>query len=613
MSIGLTDELEVKTKKGKLAAAKQIFLEGDKETVQQIGDKTHQLEDAFKDIAVSGGASTANAVSYNNEASGMTAITAQAAIDELAAKKFDKESILQELGDSEDKVMSQKAVSDKLSGLATKTEHVMNAYSSNEEELLSVSNNQGDNIVEIGKDNVNVKHLTVDNEEVAIYKPKLLLPNTCCFCVGHQYMISKKLLFDNTYNSSMSVCVTAAAKLQDFDDFVLFVPENNSDVNKLSPFSIFVYNPFCSIGMSEKSIQIKKKILNSSEKKGKTVNILALGDSYTELSWWLEGIDELAKKDGISINWCGTMPADTNKSVKSENQTGGTLAGCFMGDRSKSTGLEHCGSTYLVYVENVQNKNMKVLYNNYVVYSINNTSWRVKGYKLDDNGNGYIVITNNSGDIDEIPNEGTLSLISGTGDSTITYTSIKEVNGNPLWNPETSKIDFAYFEDTFMQNTPDIVLLQFCWNDIGINMFKVTLNNVIKFINNLKEFISTLLEQKPNVKIIFSVEPMGATKNICASGICIENLKYVRSELTLRLFEEYKNNENIAIVPSFIFVDGEFGITRKEVNAIERFSDVKFSVPYGANGDNKDYIHCNKSGMKQISDAVYPYLINFIK
>lgn len=178
MSIGLTDELEVKTKKGKLAAAKQIFLEGDKETLQQIGDKTHQLENAIKDITATGGASTANAVSYSNETSGMTAVTAQGAIDELATKnksqdatiaakaeksdvqssvselkakntsqdaeiakkantadvtsqmqaeqyrvntelgkKFDKESILQEYGDAEDKVMSQKAVSTKLSDL----------------------------------------------------------------------------------------------------------------------------------------------------------------------------------------------------------------------------------------------------------------------------------------------------------------------------------------------------------------------------------------------------------------------------------------------------------------------------------------------------------------
>lgn len=133
MSINLTDELLAKTKKGKIASAKQVFLEGDQENLQQIGEKTHQLEDAIKDISASGGASTANAVSYSNETSGMTAITAQGAIDELAAKnkaqdatigtkaekaevateldkKFNKENIAQEFGDSKDKVVSQFAL-----------------------------------------------------------------------------------------------------------------------------------------------------------------------------------------------------------------------------------------------------------------------------------------------------------------------------------------------------------------------------------------------------------------------------------------------------------------------------------------------------------------------
>lgn len=133
MSINLTDEILAKTKKGKIASAKQVFLEGDQENLQQIGDKTHQLEDAIKDITVTGGASTATAVSYNNETSGMTAVTAQGAIDELAAKnkvqdatigtkaektevatkldkKFDKENIAQEFGDSKEKVVSQFAL-----------------------------------------------------------------------------------------------------------------------------------------------------------------------------------------------------------------------------------------------------------------------------------------------------------------------------------------------------------------------------------------------------------------------------------------------------------------------------------------------------------------------
>lgn len=157
-NINLTAPIHAATKQGKAVAAREVFMDGDKETLQQIGDKTHQLENAIKDITATGGASTANAVSYNNETSGMTAITAQGAIDELATKnkshdaeiakkansadvtsqmqteqsrvnselgkKFDKKSILQESGDAEDKVMSQKAVSTKLSDLYSITQDI---------------------------------------------------------------------------------------------------------------------------------------------------------------------------------------------------------------------------------------------------------------------------------------------------------------------------------------------------------------------------------------------------------------------------------------------------------------------------------------------------------
>lgn len=109
-NINLTAPIHAATKQGKAVAAREVFMDGDKETVQQIGEKTHQLEDAIKDISVSGGASTANAVSYSNETSGMTAVTAQGAIDELANKKFNKENIAQEFGESKDKIVSQFAL-----------------------------------------------------------------------------------------------------------------------------------------------------------------------------------------------------------------------------------------------------------------------------------------------------------------------------------------------------------------------------------------------------------------------------------------------------------------------------------------------------------------------
>lgn len=120
MAINLTDSLNAATTKGKLGDAKQVYLNGDTKNLQQTYEETNthfdtldnrstQMENAIRDISVTGGASTANAVSYNNSTSKLEAITAQGAIDELAAKKFDKESILQESGDAKDKVMSQKA------------------------------------------------------------------------------------------------------------------------------------------------------------------------------------------------------------------------------------------------------------------------------------------------------------------------------------------------------------------------------------------------------------------------------------------------------------------------------------------------------------------------
>lgn len=208
-NINVTAPLHAATKQGKLTAAREVFMDGDKETLQQIGDKTHQLENAVKDITATGGASTANAVSYNNETSGMTAVTAQGAIDELATKnksydaeiskkansadvtsqmqteqtrvnkelgkkankedmdtelgkKFNKSSIAQESGEAEDKVMSQKAVSNKLSDLSNKTQFYDcsndNAtFESLEEAITSVPD-------AIKKGNLTISFLSKDNE-----------------------------------------------------------------------------------------------------------------------------------------------------------------------------------------------------------------------------------------------------------------------------------------------------------------------------------------------------------------------------------------------------------------------------------------------------------------
>ena len=120
---------------GQINDKQQQITANDKD-IETLQNRSTQMEQSINSIAVTGGASVANTVTYSNTASGLVSINAQGAIDELAAKnatkaekaevtaelekKFDKESILQESGNAEDKVMSQKAVSDKLSELVEK-------------------------------------------------------------------------------------------------------------------------------------------------------------------------------------------------------------------------------------------------------------------------------------------------------------------------------------------------------------------------------------------------------------------------------------------------------------------------------------------------------------
>lgn len=108
MSIYLTDEIEVKTKKGKMGAAKQIFLEGDTQTVEKeiqdinsrhntLNTKHESLNKTVQGIAATGGASTATNVTYDNTNSGMTAENIQDAVDELAKEKADSSDVTEQL------------------------------------------------------------------------------------------------------------------------------------------------------------------------------------------------------------------------------------------------------------------------------------------------------------------------------------------------------------------------------------------------------------------------------------------------------------------------------------------------------------------------------------
>ena len=219
MSINLTDELEAKTKKGKLGSAKQIFLEGDAQTVEKeiqdinsrhndlsstVSEHTKQIEsnqsqitanksaqdeknasldanmaklntrddqitELVKGVTATGGASVATAVTYDNTSSQLVSATVQGAVDELQSSKIDKTSISQESGDSEELVMSQKAVSDKfsdLSAISEKTDNILKEHTAEEDEEIIIGESEENYVAKINKDGADFKALKSNGNSV---------------------------------------------------------------------------------------------------------------------------------------------------------------------------------------------------------------------------------------------------------------------------------------------------------------------------------------------------------------------------------------------------------------------------------------------------------------
>lgn len=211
MSINLTDEIEVKTKKGKLGAAKQIFLEGDTTSLQKahednqahfdtLDNRSSQMEESIKNISVTGGASVASAVTYDNTTSGLEAVNVKGAVDELATKnksqnaeiakkantadvdtkfteekkrvdaeldeKFDKESVAQETGESKDKVISQKETSRKFKVLEQKLNNITDQTTEEEDDRVSFENNNGEEVASVDAEGIKAVSVKVKGKEV---------------------------------------------------------------------------------------------------------------------------------------------------------------------------------------------------------------------------------------------------------------------------------------------------------------------------------------------------------------------------------------------------------------------------------------------------------------
>jgi hypothetical protein len=178
---------------------KQQQITANDEDISLLQTRSTQMEETIKSIAATGGASQATAVTYNNEKSGLTAVNAQAAIDEMSEKTdniskenttsedeeiiigeseedyivkinksgtdfkalknngkpvLDKSNVVQELGESVDNVVSQKTLSDEINPLKAKISNMESSSTTSEDEEIIIGESEEDYIVKINKNGV---------------------------------------------------------------------------------------------------------------------------------------------------------------------------------------------------------------------------------------------------------------------------------------------------------------------------------------------------------------------------------------------------------------------------------------------------------------------------
>lgn len=208
MSIYLTDDIEVKTKKGKMGGAKQIFLEGDTQTVEKeikdinsrhdtLSTKHESLSKTVQGISATGKANTATEVTYNSTNSGIVAENIQDAVDKLAAKdatkaeKSDVQASVSELkakNTLQDAEIAKKANSvDVTSQMQTEHERV-NTELDKKFNTENISKELGDSEEKVLSQKVSSDKISMLTSEIV--RSEISIEET----VENQYMLSTKTI-----------------------------------------------------------------------------------------------------------------------------------------------------------------------------------------------------------------------------------------------------------------------------------------------------------------------------------------------------------------------------------------------------------------------------------
>lgn len=333
--------------------------------------------------------------------------------------------------------------------------------------------------------------------------------------------------------------------------------------------------------------------------RGKEINILTIGDSFGDIGTFIEAIKNKMNDYGVNINLLGTH--NKIETRKSESLSGGKL---------KYFILTPSGDGAVITATNIsENSDIpQSTYGSPQYQDANGIKWNVIGNKRMNDGSHRLRLGrwNPNGTWGQaIPPTGELIKVESKGDGLekISYKDGESCPYNPFWNPHTNELDFNYYISKWKFNTPDIILLQFTWNDLPSYANK---QQCEEFSKNLKNVIDIIHSQLPVCKIIFSIEPAGAILSNKGTYF-IDGSHYTRLQLNDVLQEKFGGTSYpfFYIAPSYAFVNrmSSFNTTIETPNSNYPSDQIEYV---------SDGVHCNTYGMNQIADCIIPYILSSV-
>ena len=206
---------------------------------------------------------------------------------------------------------------------------------------------------------------------------------------------------------------------------------------------------------------------------------------------------------------------------------------------------------------------------------------------------------------------GTLTKSSGTGDATITYTSVARDTQNPLWDWDNNKMSFIPYANAVAGGKIDVVYTLLSWNEQTPGRTDFT-----SVLNQIKIFADTLHAEFPNAKLkIMGVQVpsvrggMGANYGATGTSYADGYGMVVTALNQNDAYQEFANRPEYSGFVEFVNVSAEF--------------DTEYNMPHAERAVNTrntgvtewvdtNGVHPDNNGYLSIGDVCYRnFVANF--